>query len=353
MRQQGYGNQEDDQEKSHATILILHREEKEWQKHRFALRNCHTLGMIHSVAVIVLPDVSLFEFGVVCEVFGIDRSGLGVGLPPFDVRICTPEPGLLPTSAGVAMQVDGDLSGVENADLVIMAPFPFALAEAGLLDGRDATTHWRYADRLAAAYPKTTVDENVLYVEDGNILTSAGTASAIDASLHLIRQEFGPKAATAIARGMVVPPHRDGGQAQYIERPIPTECGASMEELLVWLADHLEQDISVGMLAQRLHMSQRTFARRFRAETGTTPAAWLTGQRLLRAQSLLEETRLTIDAVARATGFGQAVLLRHHFQKALGVSPAAYRRTFRGSEQGCDLDLHELEEHFMQQAVSP
>ncbi|MHA7145171.1 GlxA family transcriptional regulator [Arthrobacter sp. TmT3-37] len=338
--------------------------------------------MLTTVAVIVLPDLSLFEFGVVCEVFGIDRSDLGVGLPAFDFRVCTPAPGMVRTTSGVALRVDSDLTGVDDADLVIMAPFPsrnpvpdavldalraahrrgarifsvcsgaFALAEAGLLDGRCATTHWRYTSSLAEAYPRTRVDENVLYVEDGTILTSAGTAAGIDASLHLVRQEFGPKAATAIARGMVVPPHREGGQAQFIERPIPTECGASMEELLLWLADHLDQDISVGALAQRLHMSERTFARRFRAETGTTPVAWLTGQRLLRAQSLLESTRLTVDAVARASGFGQAVLLRHHFQKALGVSPAAYRRTFRGSDRDCDLDLHELEEQFGGRALS-
>ncbi|WP_104167352.1 GlxA family transcriptional regulator [Arthrobacter sp. SX1312] len=332
--------------------------------------------MLTRVAVIVLPGLAVFEFGVVCEVFGVDRSALGVGLPAFDLRVCTPVPGLIRTASGVSLQVDDDLTRADDADLVIMAPFPdgtavpgavldtlrsadrrgarifsvcsgaFALAEAGLLEGRSATTHWKYTRSLAQAYPGTHVDENVLYVEDGNLLTSAGTASGIDASLHLIRKEFGPKAATAIARGMVVPPHRDGGQAQFIERPIPAECGASMEELLVWLGDHLDQDVSVATLAQRLHMSERTFARRFRAETGTTPAAWLTGQRLLRAQSLLEETRLTVDAVARAAGFGQAVLLRHHFQKALGVSPAAYRRTFRGSDKGCDLDLHELEEEF-------
>lgn len=338
--------------------------------------------MFTKVAVIVLPGLAVFEFGVVCEVFGVDRSALGVGLPAFDLRVCTPTPGLVRTASGVSLQVEQDLTGADDADLVIMAPYPagaavpdavldalrsadrrgarifsvcsgaFALAEAGLLDGRSATTHWRYTGALADAYPGTRVDEDVLYVQDGNVLTSAGTASGIDASLHLIREEFGPRAATAIARGMVVPPHRDGGQAQFIERPIPAECGASMEELLVWLGDHLDQDLPVATLARRLHMSERTFARRFRAETGTTPAAWLTGQRLLRAQALLEETRLTIDAVARAAGFGQAVLLRHHFHRALGVSPAAYRRTFRGSDKGCDLDLHELEEEFGGRALS-
>ncbi|GAB3519999.1 hypothetical protein GCM10027402_07700 [Arthrobacter monumenti] len=188
-----------------------------------------------------------------------------------------------------------------------------------------------HSPEFAATYPKVRVDENVLYVEDGNIITSAGSAAGIDACLHLIRREFGAKAATAIARGMVVPPHRDGGQAQYIDRPVPAHTGDTMEELLVWLAANLDKEFSVTELAARMHMSDRTFARRFRAETGTTPAAWVNAQRILRAQALLEETQLSIDEVAREAGFGQAVLLRHHFHRALGTSPAAYRRTFRGT----------------------
>lgn len=317
--------------------------------------------MLKSVAVIVLPGLSIFEFGILCDVFGEDRSGLDVGLPKFDFRICTPEPGLVPTGQGFSIEVQDDLSAAEDADLVIMAPHhwnaglptaviellqsasarnanllsvctgAFSLAEAGLLDGRCATTHWMHSPQFAAAYPKVRLDENVLYVEDGNIITSAGSAAGIDACLHLIRREFGAKAATAIARGMVVPPHRDGGQAQYIDRPVPAHTGDTMEDLLVWLSANLDKEFSVTELAGRMHMSDRTFARRFRAETGTTPAAWVNAQRILRAQTLLEETQLSIDEVAREAGFGQAVLLRHHFHRALGTSPAAYRRTFRGT----------------------
>ncbi|MHA7275481.1 GlxA family transcriptional regulator [Arthrobacter sp. Hz1] len=314
--------------------------------------------MLKSVAVVVLPGMAPFEFGVVCEVFGSDRTAYGV--PPFDLRICADRPGLVPTSLGFAIEVDNDLSPVATADLVVVCPYDggrtlpqpvidalrqanergawilsvcsgaFVLAEAGLLDGRRAATHWKYSLRLADDYPEVTVDEDVLYVQDGNIITSAGSAAGIDACLHLVRTELGSKVANAIARGMVVPPHRDGGQAQYIDRPFPTVNGDTMEHLLVWLGDHLEEDQPVSALAARMHMSERTFARRFRAETGATPAAWVNTQRLLRAQVLLEETELSIDAVATNSGFGQAVLLRHHFNRALGISPASYRRTFRG-----------------------
>ena len=174
------------------------------------------------------------------------------------------------------------------------------------------------------------MDENVLYVEDGRIITSAGTAAGIDACLHLVRVEFGANVAAGIARDMVVPPHRDGGQAQFIDRPIP-QCGSEpMEELLQWMVRHLEEDHSVNELAARVHMSPRTFARRFRSETGATPAAWLNSQRVLRAQELLETTDLNIDEIARESGFGHSVLLRHHFAKVLDTSPQSYRRTFRG-----------------------
>ncbi|WP_138444174.1 GlxA family transcriptional regulator [Sinomonas susongensis] len=314
--------------------------------------------MLRSVAVIALPGLHSFEFGVVCEVFGLRRAGL----PAFDFRICTERPGLLQTDVGVSILVDSGLDAADDADLVIMTPYDrgrplpptvaevlrradsrrarilsvcagaFALAEAGILNGRRATTHWQHSRELAAEFPEVTVDENVLYVEDGNVITSAGTAAGIDASLHLIRTEFGAKVASAIARGMVVPPHREGGQAQYIDRPVPTQRGDTMENLLVWMAEHLDAELPVSRLASRMHMSERTFARRFREETGATPAAWVNSQRLLRAQNLLEETDLSIDAVASAAGFGQAVLLRHHFHKRLGVSPAAYRRTFQARE---------------------
>ncbi len=318
--------------------------------------------MINSVAVIVLEPLAAFEFGVAAEVFGLDRSAREPGLPRFDFRVCTVVPGTVRLKGGVSLQVDRGLEATADADLVIMAPFgdddgqdipepvldalraahrrgawvmsicsgAFALARAGLLDGRRCTTHWHFSGLLAAQYPAAIVDENVLYVQDGRVITSAGTAAGIDACLHLIRVEFGAKVAAGIARDMVVPPHRDGGQAQYIDRPIPA-CGSEpMERLLEWMVRHLQEEHSVNELAARVHMSPRTFARRFRAETGATPAAWLNAQRVLRAQELLETTDLSIDEVARAAGFGHSVLLRHHFMKALAISPQGYRRTFRG-----------------------
>ncbi len=318
--------------------------------------------MIKSVAVIVLEPLAAFEFGVAAEVFGLDRSAREPGLPRFDFRVCTVVPGTVRLKGGVSLQVDRGLEATADADLVIMAPFgdddgqdipepvldalraahrrgawvmsicsgAFALARAGLLDGRRCTTHWHFSGLLAAQYPAAIVDENVLYVQDGRVITSAGTAAGIDACLHLIRVEFGAKVAAGIARDMVVPPHRDGGQAQYIDRPIPA-CGSEpMERLLEWMVRHLQEEHSVNELAARVHMSPRTFARRFRAETGATPAAWLNAQRVLRAQELLETTDLSIDEVARAAGFGHSVLLRHHFMKALAISPQGYRRTFRG-----------------------
>ncbi|WP_445153962.1 GlxA family transcriptional regulator [Arthrobacter sp. Hor0625] len=316
--------------------------------------------MLKSVAMIVVPNFSVFEFGTAFEVFGVDRSDRGTGVPAFDFRVCTPVPGNVPMKSGLSLHVGLGLEAAADADLVIMVPFgkdadvpesvlealraahergawvmsicsgAFALARAGLLDGRRCTTHWHYSQELASRYPAAQVDENVLYVQDGRIITSAGTAAGIDASLHLVRVELGANVAASIARDMVVPPHRDGGQAQFIDRPVP-RCGSQpMEELLRWMVRNLEEEHSVNDLAARVHMSPRTFARRFRAETGATPAAWLNSQRVLRAQELLETTDLNIDEIAREAGFGHSVLLRHHFAKVLDTSPQSYRRTFRG-----------------------
>ncbi|WP_115788856.1 GlxA family transcriptional regulator [Arthrobacter silvisoli] len=318
--------------------------------------------MLKSVAVIVVPGFSIFEFGTAFEVFGIDRSDREGGVPKFDFRVCTPHPGDVPMKSGLSMHVSLGLEAASDADLVIMAPYgrdldvpeevletlraahergawvlsicsgAYALARAGLLDGRRCTTHWHYSQDLASRYPQARVDENVLYVQDGTIITSAGTASGIDACLHLVRVELGAKVAAAIARDMVVAPHRDGGQAQYIDRPMPSCGSAPMEALLRWMVENLDQEHSVAELAERLHMSPRTFARRFRAETGATPAAWLNSQRVLRAQELLEGSDLNIDEVAREAGFGHSVLMRHHFAKVLDTSPQSYRRAFRGSQ---------------------
>jgi transcriptional regulator GlxA family with amidase domain len=311
--------------------------------------------MLRSVAAIALPDVAPFELGVVCEVFGIDRRDTGG--PCFDFVVCTPEPGPIHTKMGFDIVVERGLDAAADVDLVVIPAYgvngeappevldvlraaadrgawvlsvcsgSFALGQAGLLDGRRCTTHWMYTQRLAAEYPSAVVDPAVLYVEDRGVVTSAGTAAGIDACLHLVRSELGAAAAAAIARRMVVPPHRDGGQAQYIDTPLPVEAD-TLEPLLDWMVEHVDQDVSVADLAARSLMSERTFARRFRAETGTTPAAWLTRQRVLRAQELLERTDAPVEEVARRCGFGTAAALRHHFTRTLGTSPLAYRRTF-------------------------
>ncbi len=341
-------------------MLLRRAATKQWQKCPKSYNFCHNGGMLKSVAVIVVPHFSIFEFATACEVFGLDRSDRGTNVPAFDFRVCTPEPGSVKLKSGLSMDVPLGLDAAADADLVIMAPYghdddvpesvldalraadargawvmsicsgAFALARAGLLNGRRCTTHWRYSQELAGRYPDVLVDEDVLYVQDGNIISSAGTAAGIDACLHLVRVELGANVAAAIARDMVVPPHRDGGQAQFIDRPMPTCGSAPMEELLRWMVENLDQEHSVNELASRVHMSARTFARRFRSETGATPAAWLNSQRVLRAQELLESTDLNIDEVARESGFGHPVLLRHHFAKVLDTSPQSYRRAFRG-----------------------
>jgi transcriptional regulator GlxA family with amidase domain len=341
-------------------MVSLQDAEKYWQRGLNRTIFCHTQFMLESVAVIVIPNFSMFEFATTSEVFGIDRTARGTGVPKFDFRVCTPVPGNIPVKSGLDVNVRLGLEAAADADLVIMAAHSreedvpevvletlraahvrgawvmsicsgaFALAQAGLLDGRRCTTHWHYSDVLAAQFPHVIVDENVLYVQDGRIISSAGTAAGIDACLHLIRIEFGAAVAAAIARDMVVPPYRDGGQAQFIDRPMP-ECGSlPMEELLRWMVQNLAEEHPVRELAARMHMSPRTFARRFRAETGTTPAAWLNSQRVWRAQELLETTDLNIDDVARLAGFGHPVIMRHHFAKVSDTSPQSYRRTFRG-----------------------
>ncbi len=192
--------------------------------------------------------------------------------------------------------------------------------------------HWHHAELLARRYPKVVVEPDVLYVDADPVITSAGTAAGIDACLHLVRKEQGPEVANAIARRMVVPPHRDGGQAQYIERPLPRTRCDTVGEVLVWMAEHLDQEVTVEQLAARALMSPRTFARRFQQETGTTPYRWILRQRVLLAQQLLEGTDETMDTIAWRTGFGTAPALRHQFVRALGTTPNAYRRTFRGPE---------------------
>ncbi|MDH6220004.1 helix-turn-helix domain-containing protein [Streptomyces pseudovenezuelae] len=316
--------------------------------------------MLKNVAAIVLDGVNPFELGVVCEVFGTDRSD--DGLPVYDFAVASAEGARLNSHAGFTMNVEHGLERLESADLIAVPAgscyetreFPpellealrrgvdrgarvlsvcsgvFVLAAAGLLDGRRCTVHWRHADELAIAYPNLRVEPDVLYVDEGSVITSAGTAAGIDACLHIVRKEQGPEVANKIARRMVVPPHRDGGQAQYIERPLPRSQVDTVAEVLVWMERHLDEEVTVEQLAERAHMSPRTFARRFQQETGTTPYRWILRQRVLLAQRLLEGTDETMDAIAGRTGFGTAAALRHHFVRALGTTPNTYRRTFRG-----------------------
>ncbi|HKH07690.1 MAG TPA: helix-turn-helix domain-containing protein [Agromyces sp.] len=312
--------------------------------------------MLQTIACIAMPQMAPFEFGVICEVFGIDRSEHGG--PTFDFHVVAAEPGPIPTKLGFDVVVHEGLEFARTADLVAVPAAlidepvdervaqvlrdavdrgawvlsvcsgAFTLGRAGILDGRRATTHWMYTDLMAEMFPRTEVDPDVLFVQDGKVVTGAGTAAGIDAALHIVRTELGASAANIVARRMVVPPQRDGGQSQFIQTPVPECHSDSFAKVTEWMLEHLDHDLTVDVLARKALMSPRTFARRFRAETGTTPNAWLNRQRLLRAQQLLEETSLTLEEIARETGFGAAAVMRHHFLKVLQTTPTAYRRLF-------------------------
>ncbi len=317
--------------------------------------------MLRSVVLLALPGVAPFEFGVVCEVFGVDRSSSGG--PAFDFTIATADPGPVRTSLGFTMNISNDLSVAAHADLIAVPAHEiteidqrylqvireaeargawvlsvcsgaFALAQAGILEGRRATTHWMHAARLARLYPGTEVDPDVLFVEDRKVVTSAGTAAGIDAALHIVRKEHGAAATNVIARRMVVPPQRDGGQSQYIENPVPEYRNDSFAVVADWMLENLAADLTVDQLARKALMSSRTFARRFRADMGTTPAAWLNRQRIMRAQQLLERSDRALETIAQQTGFGTAAVMRHHFLKVLQTTPTAYRRAFGAREAG-------------------
>ncbi|OAH13564.1 helix-turn-helix domain-containing protein [Streptomyces jeddahensis] len=318
--------------------------------------------MLKNVAAVLLDGVHPFELGVVCEVFGLDRSD--EGLPVYDFAVASAEGAVLSTHAGFSVQTEHGLDRLEEADLIavpagesyVHRAYPeellaalrratergarvlsvcsgvFVLGAAGLLDGRRCAVHWRHAAELAVRHPRARVEPDVLYVDEGTVITSAGTAAGIDACLHIVREEHGVEVANAIARRMVVPPHRDGGQAQYVERPLPHSPCDTVGSVLAWMEEHLDEEITVERLAARAHMSQRTFARRFQQETGTTPYRWLLRQRVLLAQELLERSDETVEAIAGRAGFGNAAAMRHQFLRALGTTPNAYRRTFRGPQ---------------------
>ncbi|GHF63343.1 AraC family transcriptional regulator [Kitasatospora xanthocidica] len=319
----------------------------------------------HRIAVLALPGVPPFELGIPSRVFG---SALDAGgRPLYEVVVCTADGAPVLSDAGFTVQPAAGPEALATADTVIVppthampelaegGPLPaeveaaiagirpgtrlvsicsgsYVLAAAGLLDGRPATTHWNLAPEFRRAYPAVKLDEEVLFVDDGDVLTSAGVAAGVDLCLHVIRRDHGAAVANRTARMCVVPPWRDGGQAQYIDRPVPEPTVASTTATRAWALEHLGEELPLTRLAEHARMSLRSFTRRFRDEAGMTPVQWLTAQRLELAKQLLETTDLSIDLVAHRAGFGSANSLRAHMRTAFGVSPAAYRRTFSPHE---------------------
>lgn len=314
-----------------------------------------------SIAVVAFDHINPFHLSIPCSVFSADWVRLGA--PPFRLTVCSAEGRTLATSAGFQLQLEHGLEALAAADTIIVPwwrnadePAPpallaalraahargaklvglclgsFVLAEAGLLDGKSATTHWLWARQFAARFPAVRVDPNVLYLDDGGVLTSAGTAAALDCCLALLRQRCGAEVANRIARYLVVSPHRHGGQAQYIEQPLPAHAhGDRLAELLHWVGQNLSEPHTLDRLADQALLSRRTFTRRFQQLTGTTLGKWLLSQRLALAQRLLEHGAQSIDTVAAAAGFGSAASLRQHFAAAFHTTPSSYRRAFRGT----------------------
>jgi transcriptional regulator GlxA family with amidase domain len=326
--------------------------------HHGSVPKPETLPPVHKVAVIVQDQAEPFGLGSLVEVWG-EPEHPEDATPVFDFQVCTPRPGRVRGRSDYDLHVERGLEATLDADLVCLAPHhdylhhddavleaihaasdrgailyahcsgAFELGAAGLLDGKECTTHWRHTDELQARYPEAKVRPGVLYCHDGNVLTGAGAAAGIDASLHLVRDLYGAGVAATMARRIVVPPHRDGGQAQFIERAVPECDSETFGPLLAWILGHLDEDLDVETLARRSLMSPRTFARRFRAETGATPHSWVTQQRVLRAEELLEQTDRSVEWIASEVGFGNAATFRHHFTRSRGVSPQQYRRSFR------------------------
>ncbi|MCW2595927.1 MAG: AraC family transcriptional regulator [Jatrophihabitans sp.] len=313
----------------------------------------------HRVSALVCDGLALFEFGVACEVFGYTEAVDDLGVDWYDFTVCAATPSVT-TENGLHLQVSHGLDQLRRADTIVVPAFgprrevpddvvqalrrahrrgarvvslctgAFLLAAAGLLDGRRVTTHWAECGELARRYPLIMVDPSVLYLDDGDILTSAGSAAGIDLCLHVVRSDHGADVAARLARQLVVPPYRDGGQAQYIETPLPEVHAADLfADTIAWMQAHLDHAITVADLAARSAMSRRTFARRFAAATGTTPYQWQLRQRLQLAQRLLETTDSPVDVVAERSGFIHAGNLRKHFGRVVRTTPQAYRHAFQ------------------------
>ncbi|MGW5265786.1 GlxA family transcriptional regulator [Microbispora sp. NPDC004025] len=315
---------------------------------------------MHRVVILALEGVYPFELSIPQRIFSIAAGADGA--PLYEVLTCGVSR-TVRTDADFSITVDHDVDVIATADTVVIPPFTpvgqdasdwlpapvaevltrlrpgvrlvsictaaFVLAAAGLLDGRPATTHWNEADRFRRMFPNVRLDAGVLFTDDGDVLTSAGVASGIDLCLHVVRRDHGAAVAQRVARRCVVPPWREGGQAQYVERPVPATTDMSTSAARAWALENLHRPISLRELAGHARMSVRTFTRRFREEVGVTPGQWLTRQRVELARRLLESTDLPVDRVAAEAGFGTGASLRQHLTAALGVSPTAYRQTFR------------------------
>ncbi|HEX4015758.1 MAG TPA: helix-turn-helix domain-containing protein [Frankiaceae bacterium] len=310
---------------------------------------------VHRVVAVAVPEVVAFDLSIPAQVFGHRDER-----ERYSFTVCSLQAGPVPTTtAGFSVNASASLAALRRADTVIVPGFmtldglppalgaslraayrrgarivsictgAFALAEAGLLDGRPATTHWRDAADLARAYPAVDVQPDVLYIDDGQVLTSAGVAAGIDLCLYIVRADHGAEAATRIARRMVVAPHRDGGQAQFIDRPITAGTQTELAGVCTWVLSHLAEELTVPVMAREAALSERTFRRRFGAEIGTTPLRWLNAQRVHEARRLLEATDLSIDEVAARSGLGSAANLRAHLARGASTTPTSYRRAFR------------------------
>jgi AraC family transcriptional regulator, transcriptional activator FtrA len=311
----------------------------------------------HRVVALVYDGLCTFEFAIAVEVFGLPRPEMPAGWYRFSV--CSLERKSVRATGGVRIAASSGIGAFRSADTIIIPGWRnpderppqsllralraahrrgarilsicsgvFVLAAAGLLDGKRATTHWRYEEKIRARYPQIQLEPDVLYVDNGDILTSAGSAAGLDLCLHIVRRDFGAAIANQVARRLVVPPHRDGGQAQYVREPVRAEAAGGLAPVLEWAMGRLQRPITIADLARRARMSERTFARRFSDETGTTPHKWLTHQRLLAAQQRLEKSDEPIDRIALAAGFETPETLRFHFRRAFGTSPTAYRARF-------------------------
>ncbi|WNI26677.1 helix-turn-helix domain-containing protein [Streptomyces sp. ITFR-16] len=317
---------------------------------------------MHRVGVLALEGVFAFELGIPARIFGAARDG--AGNPLYSVTTCSLDGGPVRTEADYRLTVPHDASLLAAVDTVVIPPShalgpirdegrlpgplrealaavrpgtrmvaictgTYVLAAAGLLDGRPATTHWREADRLQRMFTTARIDPGVLFVDDGDLLTSAGVAAGVDLCLHIVRRDHGSETANEVARSCVVPPWRDGGQAQYIRRPVPDPAGSGTAPTRAWVLERLADPVTLADMAAHAHVSVRTFTRRFRDEVGTSPGQWLVRQRVDLARHLLETTDWPVDRVAERAGLGTGVSLRRHLHAALGVTPLAYRRTFR------------------------